>query len=217
MRRNIDLIKLLQKIDHISCPKFTNFHTHTTCSDGSLSPSDLIKQANSYRIDHISITDHHSVQAYHHLNKYRGGIPGNPNYHTTLWTGIEISCLLKNCLVHVIGLDFELNSKSLTPYINGEATTGDKLQAVSVVNAIHQAGGLAILAHPARYRLGFTTLIKEAHYLGFDGGEAWYDYSMNDIWSPSKLICNDIHKQLSNLGMLSTCGTDTHGTNLLGR
>jgi hypothetical protein len=94
---------------------------------------------------------------------------------------------------------------------------GESLRAEAVVSAIHQAGGLAVLAHPARYRLGHGVLIEEAARLGFDGGEAWYDYDMNPTWKPSPLICESIDRQLANLGLLRTCGTDSHGIDLNGR
>ena len=96
----------------------------------------------------------------------------------TLWSGMEISCLLEGCLVHVLALGFELNHPALQPYNRGDAVVGEALRAESVVRAIHSAGGLAVLAHPARYRLGHAELISAAAALGMDGGEAWYDYDM---------------------------------------
>ena len=130
---------------------------------------------------------------------------------------MEISALLKGCLVHVLALGFELDHPALQPYNRGDAVVGEPLRAASVVTAIHQAGGLAVLAHPARYRLGHETLIEEAARLGFDGGEAWYDYDMQTTWAPSPLICEAIDRQLENLGLLRTCGTDSHGIDLGGR
>jgi predicted metal-dependent phosphoesterase TrpH len=103
------------------------------------------------------------------------------------------------------------------PYSSGDAAVGAPLRAGEVCKAIHLAGGLAILAHPGRYRLGFSVLIDAAAELGFDGGEAWYDYDMQQRWAPTPLICDSIDKQLKNLGLLRTCGTDTHGVDLEGR
>ena len=110
----------------------------------------------------------------------------------TLWTGVEISALLKGCLVHVLALGFELDHPALRIYCRGDAVVGEPLRAESVVQAIHAAGGLAVLAHPARYRLGPQELIQTAADLGFDGGEAWYDYDMNPTWSPSPWCVNPL-------------------------
>ncbi len=44
------------------------------------------------------------------------------------------------------------HTPSIAPYIQRKATTGNAYQAANVIAAIHQAGGLAVLAHPARYK-----------------------------------------------------------------
>ena len=76
---------------------------------------------------------------------------------------------------------------------------------------------MALLAHPARYRLPFSALIASAAALGFDGAEAWYDYTMSPRWSPSPLVCEAIAQDLGHRGLLMSCGTDTHGHDLCGR
>ena len=86
-----------------------------------------------------------------------------------------------------------------------------------MVKAIHAAGGLAVLAHPARYRLGHAVLIEAAAAIGIDGGEVWYDYDMQAQWQATPMVCDSIDQQLKNLGLLRTCGTDTHGHDLKGR
>jgi predicted metal-dependent phosphoesterase TrpH len=134
-----------------------------------------------------------------------------------LWPGVEISCLLEGCLVHVIALGFEAGHPDLAPYCQGSAPVGPALQALEVCRRIHGAGGLALLAHPARYRLPFQRLIEAAALLGFDGAEAYYDYAMQSQWAPSPLVCEAIASQLDNLGLLRSCGTDTHGLQLSGR
>ncbi len=210
------IVKLLTNIDSQSCPKNINFHCHTTSSDGSMDPIVLIKQAFTLGLKHLAITDHHSIEGYLKIQSYlkKTNLSISP---TNLWTGIEISCLLKGCLVHVIGLGFDITSQAIQPYCHGEAVTGSSLRAENVVNAIHKSCGISILAHPARYRLDFPVLIKEAHLIGINGIEVWYDYDLSPKWSPSELICKSIHKLAMKYNMLSSCGTDSHGYSLLGR
>ena len=210
------LKSLLSNVGPESCPKHINFHCHTTCSDGSMEPIMLINKAIDSRLQHLAITDHHSIQAYVEITNYFK--TNNLKFEKpTLWTGLEITCTLKKCLVHVIALDFDINSNSLNIYTKGESVIGSDLKAESVVKAIHKAGGLAILAHPARYRINYNELLDEAHSLNFDGAEAWYDYSHSETWKPTPIICESINKKLKNLGLLSTCGTDSHGYTLYGR
>jgi predicted metal-dependent phosphoesterase TrpH len=130
---------------------------------------------------------------------------------------VEISCLLEGCLVHVLALGFAEAHDSLAPYLEGAAVVGPALRAEAVLGAIQAAGGLALLAHPARYRLPHGRLIAAAADLGFDGAEAWYDYSMGPSWQPTPLVCDVIAADLRRRGLLMSCGTDSHGLALDGR
>ena len=211
------LRSVLEQTGPNQCPGRFNFHCHTICSDGSLDPLALIRQASERGLHHLAVTDHHSTRAIPPMQLWLDQQRQTGASVPTLWTGVEISALLKGCLVHVLALGFELDHPALKIYCRGDAVVGEPLRAQSVVQAIHEAGGLAVLAHPARYRLGPSELIETAAGLGFDGGEAWYDYDMNPTWSPSPLICDAIASQLENLGLLRTCGTDSHGIDLYGR
>ena len=207
------LYKVLKEVEVNSCPLNMNFHCHTKCSDGSLEPEELVTQANKLKLAHLAITDHHTVEAYNQVTKY-----GRNHFGTTnIWSGIEITALLNNCLVHILGLGFDHNHEAIKPYIYGQSNYGFKLQAKSVVRSIQEAGGLSILAHPARYRLSFKELINYAYELNFDGIEVWYDYDRQKDWNANSFVCNEINKQVSELKLLKTCGTDTHGSSLLRR
>ena len=211
------LREVLDQVGPDSCPGTLNFHCHTICSDGSLEPEALIAQATELGLRHLAVTDHHSSHAHPPMQTWLQQRQDAGEAVPTLWSGMEISCLLKGCLVHVLALGFELNHPSLQPYNRGDAVVGDLLRAENVVKAIHAAGGLAVLAHPARYRLGHAELIDAAAAIEIDGGEAWYDYEMQPSWRPSALVCEAIDRQLANLGLLRTCGTDSHGIDLSGR
>ena len=211
------LCAVLRSIGPESCPGHLNFHCHTVCSDGSLDPIALIEQATAKKLQHLAVTDHHSSTAYKPMVAWLERARERGETTPTLWSGMEISCILRGCLVHVLALGFTPGHPALAPYSSGDAAVGTPLRAGEVRKAIHNAGGLAILAHPGRYRLGFQVLIDAAAELGFDGGEAWYDYDMQQDWAATPLICESIDQQLKNLGLFRTCGTDTHGFDLGGR
>tara|TARA_Y100001968_G_scaffold294948_1_gene301949 strand:+ start:530 stop:1189 length:660 start_codon:yes stop_codon:yes gene_type:complete len=211
------LISLVKTIDRDSCPKSINLHMHSTFSDGSLSPIQIYNQAIDLKIKHFAITDHHSVQAYLDLSNNSDSSFLHKSFPTKLWTGIEITCLLKNCLVHVLGLGFDPRSKYLSPYVKNKSAIGNELLAVNVVDAIHKANGIAVLAHPARYKISFDILINEASKLEFDAVETWYNYERANKWIPSEFICEKIFECANSYSLLSTCGTDTHGISLLRR
>ena len=216
-QRHHPLAAILRGVGPGSCPGRFNFHCHTHCSDGSLHPEALAHQALAMGLEQIAITDHHSNQAFAAVQavfdaRHYAGEPA-----PKLWPGVEISCLLNGCLVHVLALGFTNDHPRLDPYLQGVALVGRGLRAEAVLEAIWAAGGLALLAHPARYRLPFQVLIEAADQLGFDGAEAWYDYQMQSSWQPTPLICEAIANDLTNRGLLMSCGTDTHGLALDGR
>ncbi len=211
------LKRILMSVDRESCPNSLNFHCHTTYSDGSLEPKELISQAAARGLKHLAVTDHHNSQAYQIMSNWLASRSNKNLPVPVLWTGVEISCLLNGCLVHVLALGFEVGHQAIHRYIQNDSVIGESLRAPAVLNSIHQAGGLAVLAHPARYRIGHTELINAAAEIGFDGVETWYDYDCLCKWHPTKYICEAIDKQLEQLGLLRTCGTDTHGYDLSGR
>jgi len=172
-----------------SCPVELNFHCHTTCSDGSLRPEQLGRQALAIGLRHLAVTDHHSTAALEPLTRWLSQQQDAGETVPTLWSGIEISCLLEGCLVHVLALGFEPDHPALAPYRQGRAPVGAPLRAGEVRRRIHDAGGLA----------------------------AWYDYAMQPRWQPTPLVCESIAAQLDDLGLLRSCGTDTHGLELCGR
>lgn len=214
---NHPLRAVLQQLTPRCCPGRVNFHCHTICSDGSLPPQDLAEQAIALGLEHLAITDHHSLSAYGPVLEHFEAESRTGRLVPTLWRGVEISCLLEGCLVHVLALGFGEQHPSLKPYLQGQSVVGPALRAEAVLDAGRQAGALVLLAHPARYRLPFQHMIAAADRLGFDGAEAWYDYQMQARWAPTPLVCEAIAADLQKRGLLMSCGTDTHGLALHGR
>jgi len=181
-----------------------------------LKPKELLDQAYRNNLKYLAITDHHTVNAHIYIkeNKLMDKYPFNS---LNLITGIEINCLLKGCLVHVLGLGIDIDSEYLHPYTQSESPIGNHLHISSVSNAIRNSGGISFLAHPARYRLPYNILIEEAQSIGINGIEVWYDYKLNEIWEPSLFICEKIDLLANKYKLLKSCGTDSHGYSLLGR
>jgi predicted metal-dependent phosphoesterase TrpH len=218
-RRSDDhpLVGVLRQVTAASCPGRFNFHCHSLCSDGSLEPEAIADQAVALGLEHFAVTDHHSLEAVPRVQARLAGLAGEGMAVPTLWPGTEISCLLETCLVHVLALGIDGHHPAMAPYLQGDTVSGPALQASAVVEAIQAAGGLALLAHPARYRLGFRPLLEAAAALGFDGAEVWYDYEMQEHWRPSPHVCEAISRLCGDLDLLQSCGTDSHGMSLKGR
>jgi len=206
-------------ITYISCPYSFNFHMHTNASDGRLTSVGLVQQAIAIGLQGFAITDHHSVAGYRKAEQYLQELTTSRKFENLphLWTGIEITSKLLEVEVHILGYGFDPEHPSLNLYLQGERPQGKDAKAQQVIDSIHQAGGLAVLAHPERYRRSANTLIPAVAKLGIDGVETYYAYNNPKIWQPSPAQTEKVRALAEKYHLYSTCGTDTHGTNLLQR
>lgn len=219
----VALRRVFETIHAASCPSSYNFHMHTVCSDGQLQPEDLLKQAIALNLQGLAITDHHSTDGYRRaqrwLETYREDVTwrGEPLPALHLWTGIEVTSSLLNTEVHILGYAFDPNNPAMALYVQRQAPQGANAEAARVIASIHAAGGLAVLAHPVRYRRSPEDLIPEAAQAGIDGVETYYAYNNPNPWYPSPVQTEQVQRLSSTYGLLNTCGTDTHGLSLLQR
>ncbi len=217
----LQLQRVFQHIDAKSCPLSFNFHMHTVYSDGKLQPEELIEQAIAIGLRGLTITDHHTVAGFQiaqrWLEDWRWRNPHLKDRAPELWSGVEINAQLLETDVHILGYAFDPAHPGIQPYIQRHTTSGEDYRAANVIAAIHQAGGLAVLAHPARYKRSHFDLIGAAATLGIDGVETYYAYNNPNPWQPSPRETSQMQQLAATHGLLSTCGTDTHGRSLLQR
>ncbi|MDB9449991.1 PHP domain-containing protein [Dolichospermum circinale] len=213
------LKQVFQRIDAQSCPQLFNFHMHTVHSDGKLEPGDLMSQAIAIGLKGLAITDHHSIGGYQAaLTWLEDWKWNNSDAHVPyLWSGAEINANLLDNEVHILAYAFESEHPSMKPYLQKIPSVGKAYQAVNVITAIHEAGGLAVLAHPARYRRSHFDLIPAAAGDGIDGVETFYAYNNPKPWKPSVVETEEVQQLAEKFDLFSTCGTDSHGLNLLHR
>lgn len=86
---------------------WADLHCHSTCSDGSITPEELIQLGKKYGLKGLSITDHDTIDA------YSQAIPVAKSCGIRLGTGIEFSCHFENFNIHLLGYDFDLNSPKI--------------------------------------------------------------------------------------------------------
>ena len=211
------LQKVWQTVHSNSCPHTYNFHLHTTASDGRLTPLEIVDQALEFGLQGLAITDHHSVNGYRQAQAYLNEIQEqNPQRDLfSLWTGTEITSNLQGVTIHILAYAFDPQHSAIAPYLQSIAPLGKEANAETVIDSIHQAGGLAILAHPFRYRRPATELIPLMAYLGVDGIEAYYSYTKTNPWKASSHQTEECLELAFKYNLYTSCGTDTHGTNIL--
>ncbi|XGV95345.1 MAG: PHP domain-containing protein [Leptolyngbya sp. BL-A-14] len=215
----VALRRVFEQIHADSCPTAFNFHMHTVNSDGQLQPERLMQQAIAIGLQGFAITDHHSVNGYRiaHLWLEEQRFEGHDRPLPHLWTGVEVTSVLLETEVHILGYAFDPENPAMQPYLQHHAPKSINANAEQVIAAIHQAGGLAVLAHPVRYKRPPEDLIPQAAQFGIDGVETFYAYNNPNPWQTSPEQTRRVQRLSAAFNLLNTCGTDTHGLSLLQR
>lgn len=215
---------------------FADLHMHTTSSDGSFSPSELLHAAADLGLKGLSITDHDTIHAYTEI------LPLAASLKLSLLSGIEFSSICAKTSVHILGYGFSLRNTLILslcenhlirrkerclemlsllkkqrlsldedpilqqlihtnqligrPHIavamirQGYVSTLEEafqrylgencscyrgaasMSSEEIINVIHQANGLAVLAHP--HLIPNESLLQRLLKMPFDGIEVYY-------------------------------------------
>ena len=201
-----ELIKNFKKEDF---QNNVNLHIHSNFSDGELSVEEILKQARYNGLEHISITDHNTVDAYLETNLL------NENF---VISGIEFDCWYRGIFFHILAYGIDVNNDELKPFLatNKNETEADwvrifaKRNIKKLIRAIHSAGGIAVLAHPACcWCFSMDNFVKTLKDFGLDGLEVYYPYDRHRgiIKFHSRHIMEKIADKYN---LIKTGGTDCH-------
>lgn len=95
----------------------TDLHCHSTASDGTLAPRDLVRLARKRAIDVIALTDHDTIAG--HAEALAAGV----EFGLRVIPGIEISALGKQGETHVLGYGVEPDDESTRAMLLGLRAT----------------------------------------------------------------------------------------------
>ena len=84
-----------------------DLHCHSTFSDGTLTPHEILELAKLKNLQAISITDHDNIDAYKNLKALQD------ISNIDIIPGVELSAQLNSHNVHILGYSFNLNSSQL--------------------------------------------------------------------------------------------------------
>lgn len=85
---------------------FIDLHTHSYISDGSCSPTEVVKAAKKNNLRAIALTDHDSIAG------LKEALISAQKYNIEIIPGIEISSLYENgIIIHILGLGIDMNNK----------------------------------------------------------------------------------------------------------
>lgn len=91
--------------------KLADFHTHSSCSDGTLTPELLIELAGRQGLSAIALTDHDT------LSGTSQAMAAAARCQIELVPGIEFSTVYGKQDIHIVGLDVDPNNTSLNDEI----------------------------------------------------------------------------------------------------
>ena len=177
-----------------------DLHSHSTASDGRLTPAELVRRAVAQRVDVLALTDHDTVAG---LPEAAGTIAAE-NLPLRLIDGIELSTSWDALEIHVVGLHIDASSPELLAAISRQEAArqtrgielGHRLAKQRIESAYEGALALAngaslTRAHFARYLVeaGHCNTQQKAfdHYIG-RGGKAYVPHQWMSIAEAIQVI-----------------------------
>lgn len=187
-----------------------NLHIHTTFSDGKADAFDIIRQAKEKGYKKIAICDHNTLEAHKQIQD------------NILIPGIEFDVWCGYVFMHLLAYGIDVNNKELQTFCakNKKETELDivrifaKRNIKKLIQAIHNAGGIAVLAHPACcWAINLDGFVKKLISYGLDGIEVYYPYRRHRgiiKFHTAETVKNIADKY----NLIKTGGTDLHGEEL---
>ena len=113
--------------------RFIDLHTHSTCSDGTLTPDKLVKKAAEIGLAAVALTDHDTI----------AGLPkamaAGQKYGIEVITGIEFS-VTSDTELHMLGLNFSLDCPAINAVIDKDMVENRIIRNREVLKRLSEIG-----------------------------------------------------------------------------
>lgn len=181
-----------------------DLHIHTTYSDGSMTPVEILQEARSLGIQMLSITDHNSVDAYRDLQKkdIRNVFSGK------IITGVEFATVVFGQVVEILGYGFD--PVPIAKFV--ESAYGDKAdymrRELHFIYSTYQKLGMhmrkqerefSVAEYGSAKRFVFDELVREENkkfFLDVAHQKSFKGYIRGEIYNPESLLYVDYSKLL---------------------
>lgn len=177
-----------------------DLHCHTTCSDGSDTPLEILQKAKESGLQGLSITDHDTIAAYTPELFLKAA-----ELEIQLLTGIELSSEWKEATVHVLGYNIDIHSQAFIQFLAELIKRRDARNA-AMIEKLKKKGfaleveelsvfGNCTIGRPHIAQLlvqkGYVSSIQEAFYRYI--GEGCSCFSIGIKYTPNEVV-QEIHK-----------------------
>ena len=176
-----------------------DIHTHTTYSDGTLTPEELLEEAQKKKLTIISITDHNTIGAYEELK--------NPNirgkFKGMIIPGIEITTTYHGETIEVLGYNFNLDMMSELLKESVLTFEEKQIQEYNLIKKQYQKIGVIFDEENIKFnqkkescRVSFWKEIKRhpennSLFLEEKSKEEASSFTRNEIYNPKSLLYVD--------------------------
>ena len=145
--------------------RYIDLHVHSTASDGTLSPAELVQEAKKAGLAAIAVTDHDSVGG------IREALDAGNVYGLEVVPGIELSTEYADTEIHVVGLFIDPDNHLLNEQIRAFVDNRDN-RNLKIIEKL-QAAGFSITAEEI-YRRNPGSVIARPHIARYlvDTGQA---------------------------------------------
>ena len=155
--------------------KQVDLHVHSTYSDGTNTPSELIAIASSKNLSAIALTDHDTLDGIPDALKAAG------NSEVELIPGVELSTNFNNTEVHIVGLFIDYTNNAINDYlktqresrINRNIAICERFCSIGINITYEQM--LKLYPDAVITRAHFADYLVKNHYTG-DRNEAFDRY-----------------------------------------
>lgn len=172
-----------------------DLHIHSIYSDGINTPASIIEHAKKIGLQGIAITDHDTIESLNRSKKIAKKIG------IELIPGLEITTPFGDILA--LGIE---------KVISGRAKNVSDL--ISIIDQIHEYGGLAIIAHPFAgfWKVSFVEIIEKIKKC-IDAVESFNALSSNNFGIEVNIEAIKLAKKINLPGI---AGSDAHTLDMVG-
>lgn len=190
-----------------------NLHLHSTFSDGKGDVTEILQQAHKLGYKKISFCDHNTLEAYKQTEILKDDI---------ILPGIEFDVWCGYVFMHLLAYGIDINNEELLSFCAKDKKETEldiirifaKRDIKKLINAIHNAGGIAVLAHPACcWAINLESFVKKLISYGLDGIEVYYPYKRHRGIIKFH-TAKEVERIADKYNLIKTGGTDLHGTKL---
>ncbi len=135
-----------------------DLHTHSTASDGSLTPTELVQRAANKGVSHLALTDHDGTEG---MNEARQAARAE---NITLIPGVEISVSWHGATVHIVGLRLDTDNTELQQGLSG-LREYRRERARQIAQRLEKAGIPGALEGASQY--ASETMLGRVHFARF--------------------------------------------------